>query len=201
MEALIEIETAERILIHENIQEIERITSDIEMRCSMLNSISKHGLSEEEIKNVSSSKGSIERFIENRLQAENPEYKRMVQAGISGITAKLSNELQGLKDALLRLEAFNPGRGGNKFENLTFTDKWVVDEIELEGLFIRNRVKIYIEGEKINEFRELEKLCSILHFIKMPSNQVKDSSVLWARIEPMGSDQYKPRWQWFARER
>jgi len=107
METLTEIETADRILIHENIQEIEHITSDIEMRCSMLNSISKHGLSAEEIRNVSSSKTAIDNFIEGHLQKENPEYARMKQAGI---TAKLSDQLQDLKDALLRLEAINPGR-------------------------------------------------------------------------------------------
>ena len=107
-------------------------TSQVTLKCAAAcYSISKHGLSAEEIRNVSSSKTAIDNFIEGHLQKENPEYARMKQAGI---TAKLSDQLQDLKDALLRLEAINPGRGGNKFENLIFINTWKADSETLENL-------------------------------------------------------------------
>lgn len=189
--------TSERLLIYENYSEISRVKSEVEMRASMLNAINKHGLSPEEIKNISSSKGSIELFIENRLQAENPEYARMIAAGIQGVTAKLSDRLQELKDALLRLESFKAGRGG-KFDFLTFTyDKWIEDSEALENLFIRNRLKVYISDEKLTDYKEIESLCRYFEKNDMPSNQIRESSFLWARIEPVASNQYRPRWTWF----
>lgn len=203
MEIAIEPITEERLLIYSNDAEMKRTFSEAQTRANLLNELYDSGITADQIKSVCTSLSAIDDFIFHEQLKINKEMRKQFEAGKKNLKGEyaLSLTLEAIKFGLLAWFNYPTARGGNKFENLIFIDNWNVDSEALENLFIRNRLKIYVEGLQLHEYREIEKLCNILHFIKMPSNQVRDSSVLWNRVEPIGSDQYKPRWQWFIRER
>lgn len=194
-------ETTGRLLIYQSESEVNRITQEAQTRVDLLNRILSFGIiSNEDIPKVTSSAAASDDFVFREQLKVNSELKKQFDAGKKNLKDEytLPGNLSDLKYSLLAWFNYpTTTRGGNKFENLVYTDRWKIDNEALEKFYIRYRLKIYIEGEKLNEYRVLEKLCSILQFIKMPSNQVKDSSVLWARIEPVASNQYRPRWTWF----
>lgn len=196
METLIELTmgATERLLIFQQEGEIHRITNQIQERAGMLNDIVKHGLSPDEIKNITSSKFSIEQYVENELLIENKEYARMKKAGIQGVTATLSNLLRNLKESLLRWESL---KGGDKFRGLTFENNtWKVDNEYLEREFEMKGLKIYVEGEQLKTFRKIEQLAELLKHFNVPWNHITASSVL-SRIIQANGQEVIPRWQYF----
>lgn len=198
-----QITEAEKLLIYSNEPEIKRISSEAQTRANLLNELNDSGITNDQIKSICTSLIEIDDFIFREQLKVNKELKKQFDAGKKNLKDEyaLPLTLGAIKFGLLSWFNYPPTTRGGKFENLIYTDRWKIDNEALEKFYIRYRLKIYVEGLQVDEYRELEKLCSILHFIKMPSNQVKDSSVLWNRVEPVGSEQYKPRWQWFIRER
>lgn len=189
----IEQPTAERLLIYSNDQEINRLTSEIQERARMLNSIAKHGLSQEEIKNTTSSKFSIEQYVENQLLRENKEYARMKKAGIQGVTATLSNELQNLRDSLFRWESL---KGGDKFRGLTFENTWKVDSAQLEREFEMKGQKIYVSGEQLEKYRKAEQLITLLNSFKIEWNHISNAPSL-SRIIIATGHGISVNWRYF----
>lgn len=190
----IEQPTAERLLIYSNDQEINRLTSEVQERARMLNEILKHGLSQEEIKNITSSKFSIEQYVENQLLRENKEYARMKKAGIQGVTATLSNELQSLKDSLLQWLNI---KAADKYRFLKEEDNtWKVDEERLQHEFEMRNVRVYVEGEQLEKWRKAEQLTELLKFFNIPWTHLVQSSALTKLLDINGLRTI-PRWQYF----
>lgn len=92
-------------------------------------------------------------------------------------------------------------RAVNKYDYLKFNERFELDNQALEKEFVRQRLKFFIEGEQVNEYRDIEELCKFFEKYNMPNNQIREASFLWNRIEPVGMHQYKPRATWFMRER
>lgn len=197
-------EETEKLLIFENFQEIEKIRQEIQSRASLLNNIFAHGVTIDQVKQTTASKASIDDFLFREQLKVNKELRKQYDAGKKNLLDEyeLPKNLQDLKYALLAWHSYQPpnGRHSDKFQFLTFNRQWQVNEQALENYFTQSQMKVYVEGGKLAEFREIEMICAYFEKNRMPSNQIHESSFLWSRIEPVGREKFKPRWQWF-RER
>lgn len=190
-------ETTERILIREDVAQIERHTQEAQQRADLLNTILKHDLTNDELRTVCASSQSIEAFIHKRLLEENSEFKKLYDAGIKGIDAALSPELNALAFSLKAWYNLRPStRQSSNYENLIFTDSWKIDHEALEKMLIRLQYKVYVSDERMNEYKEIETLCKILEKIQMPNHQVAEG-YLARFIESVGRCKFIPKWQFF----
>lgn len=180
METPEETPTAEKLLIFTNDAEISRIALDAEVRAIILNKLSDAGLSKEEIISVTASQEGIERHIWKNQLEQNPALRSLVESGITGLSAKPSQELQNLS---LNLQAWrNYPAKQDKFLNLIFADAWQVDEQELANLFQSRGYKLYLHPERIFEFRTLEMISAYLNEKGAEPGQILSSSFFSARF-------------------
>lgn len=189
-------ETAERLLIFQNENEITRITSEAQSRADILNNLNNAGVTNEEIKTVCTSTNSIDSFIHKRVLSGNRELKKLEAAGIK-VEYTIPENIQRVKYLLLAWFNFPGSRHSNKFENLIYTSKWEIDSEALENLFIRHQYKIFVEGEKLKEYKQLEFICQYLQEQRAPSNQIHENSFFHNRIQILGTHSFKPKWQYF----
>lgn len=191
-----------RLLIYENLSEIQRITQEAQNRVSILNQILLHGLTNSQLKEITKSSAGIDDYIFKEQLKVNLELRKQFEAGKKNIRDEyeLPQNLQALKYSLMAWFNYpKQGRAGDKFQNLVYTSAWVVDEQSLENLFVRTKYKFYIEGVDVSEYKEIEGLCKYFEVHRMPNNQLSTSSFLWDRIEPIGQYKFKPRWTYFGR--
>lgn len=191
----------ERLLIYSNDQEIGRITQEAQTRLSILTRIFQHKIKSHQIAGITNTPFAIGQYVFELQLKENSKLKELHDAGIKS-EAILPDHLQRLKDDLMSWHNYKSHPTQNKFAFLKVEEgNAEIDSEQLENYFVQRQLKVYVEGERLVEFQEIQTLCGILMKYGMPSNQVKDSSVLWALIEPTGRDRYVPRWTWFMRER
>lgn len=196
----------EKLLIYTNEIEISKITQDARIRANVLNEVISAGVSANQIKDVTSSEKTIENYIFDRHLKQN---KRMAMEYSSGKRQRsliedyiLPTNLEDTQRKLLNWLSLPTHRGADKYLHLQFNEgKFELDSQSLEKEFVKQRLKFYIAGEQVNEFRDIEELCKCFEKYQMPNNQIRESSFLWNRIEPLGMHQYKPRATWFMRER
>lgn len=208
MEAVLEpVVEVERLLIFENKEEISKTIEDARIRANFLNEIISSGLTSSQIKEVATSEKSIEDFL---FQQHLKLNKTMAQEFAAGkkqrhlVEAYLLPTALENKQRLLQQWLNFPisRRRTDKYQFLRFNDgRFELDSDALERDGLLNRLKFYVTGEQLNEFRDIEKLCECFEKYKMPNNQIRESSFLWNRIEPVGMHQYKPRATWFMRDR
>lgn len=187
----------EKLLIYSNEQEISRTTQEAQSRADILNKLSSYGLSDDEIRTLTSSTGAIEREIFNRQLSQNKELKKLYDSGIE-VEAKLPKNLEEMKYALMAWHSYPMSyRNGSKFENLIYISAWGIDADALERYFIRQQYKFFIRGEQVVEYKEILQMCEYFEKHKAESGQIKSSSFLWDRIESYGQHKYRPRWTYF----
>lgn len=161
METLLKPQTeeteAEKLLIYSNELEIKRILSEAQTRANLLNELNDSGVTNDQIKSICTSLIAINDFIFREQLKVNKELKKQFDAGKKNLKGEyaLPLTLEAIKFGLLAWFNYpTTTRGGSKFENLIFINRWKTDTEALENLFIRNRLKIYIEGEKLNDYRK-----------------------------------------------
>lgn len=194
-------ETTERLLIYSADQEIGRITQETQTRLSILTRIFQHKIKSHQIAGITNTPFAIGQYVFELQLKENSKLKELHDAGIKS-EATLPTHLQRLKDDLMSWHNYKGHPTQDKFAFLEVEEGSAeIDSEQLENYFVQRQLKVYLSGERLVEFRELQKLCDILSKYGMPSNQVRESSVLWGLIEPVGRNRYVPRWTWFNRER
>lgn len=207
MEATLEqpILEVEKLLIFENIEEINKIVESARILTRLLNDLLACGLSPKQIKDIAISEKAIENFIFQEQLKVNKALAVQYAAGKKNLIGEyaLPDNLEHMQRQLLQW--FNyPGshRGSDKYQYLKFAEgRFELDNQSLEKEFVMRRLKFYIAGEQLHEFSDITELCKCFEKYKMPNNQIRESSFLWNRIEPIGMHQYKPRATWFMRER
>jgi hypothetical protein len=174
----------ERILVFENLAEIQRITDELKTRLEILNSLNNAGLSPDEIKVVTASQTAIDSYIFDLHLKGNKKLFDLHKAGIK-VNADMPNELQRLKYTLTAWFNYRMAySGSNKYSGLVHDgEAWQIDKEQLESHFLARGIKVYVEGEQLDEYHDIENLCKIIKRLGMYHGQVKDSSFLNARIE------------------
>jgi hypothetical protein len=192
-------QTEERLLIYENLAEMQRISQEAQTRADLLNQIRAHGLENEAIQNLTQSLTAIDDFILKRHLSENNELRRLHEAGISA-EALLPQALQSLSYRLKALFNYRmPNRTSSKFENLLFTDSWQLDQEAMENQFIKAKAKIYLESEQqIKEFQTLEMFRNYLQE-HCPGHLIRDNYFLNTRFEVVGQGRYRIRHTYFQK--
>lgn len=189
-------EITERLLIFQNETEISRINSEAQSRADILNNLNNAGVTNEEIKTVCTSTNSIDSFIHKQVLSGNRELKKLEAAGIK-VEYTIPENIQRVKYLLLAWFNFPGSRHSNKFENLIYTSKWEIDSEALENLFIRHQYKMFVEGERLAEFRQLEMICQYLEEHRCSNNQVAQASFFYDRIEMVGTHKFRPHHKYF----
>lgn len=199
METLtLEAPTEEKILIYQNDAEINRVTQEVQTRLGILNRIFEHKTKSHQIAGITISPFAIGQHVFELQLKENEQLKTLHDAGIKA-EATLPEHLQRLKDALTAWHNYKGHPSQNKFAFLKVDEATAaIDTEQLERYYIQRQLKIFLEGEKLAEFRKIEMICAYFEKNRMPSNQIHQSSFLWERIEPVGNGKYRPRWQQFA---
>jgi hypothetical protein len=209
MHTTIEIEQEEKLLIHENIREIERIRSEAEKRAEILNRICQAGVKPHQVAAITETPFSVGKYILGRQLEENEKLRDFHAAGIK-LEATLPEHLQQLKQDLTTWCNIPVSRrGGDKFENLIYSDTWQVDNDALESLFDRNHLKIYVEGERLTELRKLEEICNFFDAENAPPHQMLAGSFLNDRItcdssqacNRLDQKKFMIKLNWFVRQR
>lgn len=211
MEALIEIEQpeteeTEKLLIFENLQEIQKIRQEVESRLSLLNNISRHGLTADQIKTVTTSKATIDDFIFQEQLKINDELRKQFEAGKKNLKDEyeLPKNLQDLKYALLAWHSYSPpdGRYGDKFKDLILTDSWSVNQSRLENYFVAKNWKFYLQtNEEISEYNFLKSWCFYFEKMKAPNNQIAGNSFFRDRIICVSAHKFEPNYRYFMNKR
>lgn len=156
METTTKQQLIERVLLYQNDSEVNKLRAEAQSKCTLLNSIIAQGLSNDEIKEFTSSTTSVDTYIQRRQLNENKELRKLRDAGIT-VEAQLPTELANLKYQLHAWHSFPTAtRGGNKYQHLKCENgKWEIDEAGLESEFVRRSIKLYVEGEELTELRKL----------------------------------------------
>lgn len=194
------VETEERILVYENLKEIERITGELKNRLLILNKLNAGGLSPNEIKTFTASQAAIDRYIFDLQLKNNKELSKLHKAGIR-VPADLPDGLQQLKYSLSAwLNHRMDFSGSNKFSGLLHDGThWQIDNEQLERHFQARGIKVWIEGDQLAEYHDYQALCDILTRRGMYHGQVFQSQWLKERIENT-ADGLKVRGAYFRKE-
>lgn len=196
----VETQMAERLLIYQNDTEIKRITQEAQTRASTLNRIAAQNFSLSQIERVANSLYSVGQYILEQQLKENDQLKNLHEAGIK-VTAELPEHLQRLKEDLTSWHNYKGPVQNKKLVFLKVNESGAsVDEEALEKHFVQRQLKVFVEGEQLEEFKKLESICEYFENNGMESGQVRACGFLWSRIEPAGANKYKPRWQWFMHQ-
>lgn len=194
-------ETTEKLLIFEHDTEIAKNRGEIEARLNLLNRILAHGLTSDQIKEITASSVSIDDFIFREQLKINVELRKQFKAGKKNLQNEyaLPKDLESLKYSLLAWHSYPApgGRLGDKFKFLVFIDSWQIDEHALENYLIRSGYKYYIQGEDIQEYNELLSICDYLEKHRCPNHQIAQSSFFYNRLEIVSTYKFIPRWQYF----
>lgn len=199
MELTRDAQVGERLLIFSNDPEINRITSEVQHRASLLNTLHQAGLSKQDIQTITQSPSTIEEHILKVQLSENKELAKLHRAGIK-VGADLPAPLEKLSYQLKAWYTYSmPNRGADKFQNLVYTDSWQPDIERLELEFQMKQLKVYVEGEQLERYRKAEQLCELLKVFDIPWNHLAQSSAL-SRILEINGHGIKPRWTYFRHE-
>lgn len=194
----------EKNLIYTNHEEVNRVTQEAQGRANMLNQILKDGLlTNNKLKEVATSLLAIDDFIFHEQLKVNKELKKQFDAGKKNLKDEyaLPQNLEMLKYALLAWCNYKGNyRNSSKYDLLTFTGEWNVDEEALENHFIRQYYKLYITGEQIVEYQTLLSLCDYMNSAKAEPHQIHQCKFLNDRITNENR-KFEPRWIYFRRER
>lgn len=206
MEALIEeqqsVETVERLLIHTNHEEVNRITQESENRANMLNQLLEHGITKDKLHELSSL-ASIDNFIFREQLKSNKELKKQFDAGKKNLKDEyaLPQSLETLRCALLAWCNYKANyQNGSKYGFLIFSNQWNIDEEALENYFIHRQYKLYISGNEIVEYKTLLNLCEYMNSAKAEPHQILQCKFMSDRITNENR-KFEPRWIYFRRGR
>lgn len=190
----------ESILVYENHAEIERITAELRTRSGILNKLNHAGLTADLIKTITASQAAIDRYIFDLQLRSNRELNKLHKAGIN-VPADLPADLQELKYTLTAWFNYRMDySASNKFSGLVYDGKqWQIDTEQLERHFKARLIKIFVEGERLAEFRDIKTICEVFNRLGMYHGQVRSSTFLNSRIENT-AEGFKPRGTFFRRE-
>lgn len=191
------VEATEKLLVHSNQREIDKVVDDASTRATLVNSIA---MPMEELLQIAASSSSIDSFIEERLLADNKEMARLKKAGIrlESLSFEMPTHLVALRNRLRQFADYRVGQF--QFLRQRESGEWMVDEDALEQHLIDRKFKIYIQGDELKEYRRIEELCELLTLFAIPWTHVRSSSKFSELIEANGQG-YRPKWQRFANRR
>lgn len=208
METLIEQPPVEveKLLIYSNELEISKINEDARIRANFLNEIISSGVTSSQIKEVTTSEKSIEDFL---FQQHLKLNKTMAQEFAAGKRQRHLIEAYLLPEALenqqrllhnwLRFPLSH--RHADKYQFLKFSEgRFEIDAEVLEREFVMRKLKFFIQGDEVLEYRKLESIVEYLEERRCPNNQVALISFLSARFESVGQFKYKIRWTYFDKD-
>lgn len=206
METLIEqpVVDVEKILIYENKEEISKIIQDARIRCSVLNEVISAGVPVNQIKDLNSEK-AIENFVFQEHLKLNKYMAQQYSAGMRQTALvenfNLPDNLENMQRKLLQWLNFPIHRGGDKYRHLQFIEgKFELDSGALEIEFGLRKLKFYILGDDIAEYKKLESMLGYFQDHNCPNNQIGGSSFFNDRFESVGQFKYKVRWTYFRRD-
>lgn len=195
----------ERILIHENTNETGRTRADAEMRAKMLRKIQSYKQMANVDLNSLNSPPAISEFIFQEHLKVNRVLMQQHKSGLKNAQSlyELPSDLEQLKFDLLAWANLKPSsRGGRKYEFLMKEDEqWKIDDAALEKEFISRKLKFYIQGDDITEYKTLELIREYAEAKRCPNSQVALISFLNDRFESVGQFKFKIRWTYFDRDR
>lgn len=206
METLIEQPpvVAERLLIFTKQEEIDKIVEDAKIRERLLNDMLACGLSHIQIKDVAVSEKAIEQYIFSEQLKVNKALAVQFAAGKRNLIGEyaLPENLENIQRLLLQFLHYPKSqRAVNKYDYLKFNGRYELDSEALEREFILRRLKFFIEGADVVEYRRLESMLEYFQDHRCPNNQVALISFLSDRFESVGQFKYKVRWTYFNRDR
>jgi len=150
------------------------------------------------LREVVSSKDAIDRYIHGRQLSENSELGKLHKAGIQ-VEATLPEHLQHLSYALKAIHNYPGGRSADKFFRLVVKGKkFAVDTHNLELFFETQGIKVYVDSDRLKEYRELETICRYFMEHEIPAGDIKQSNWLNKRFEHYGRNLIRPRHQYFC---
>lgn len=170
------VEETAKLLLDSKDPEIKKIKDEAEMRAGLLNAILNQGIvKNSELKQIASSEKTIRDFLFKEHLKVNKFMRQQHEAGkrIAFDEYRLPDNLEHLMDSLLSwLNYPMQGRGGDKFQFLIYTDRWAVNEPELESFFMKMQLKVFITGQDVAEIKTLQEIRAYMLEKNATPNQI-----------------------------